>query len=162
MTDQCPFCLMALNKIPTKKIYEDNKIIAILDINPASKGHVLIFPRKHYSSTILMPEEEISSMFIIANKISASMVKSLNVQGINLFLANGEAAGQRVDHVILHVIPRYKGDNIPLTWNPKKSSESELSEIQKLILKNIEKEKPKEEKKREITKISYNEEERIP
>ncbi|MBS3163333.1 HIT family protein [Candidatus Woesearchaeota archaeon] len=164
---QCPFCLMASGKIETKKIYEDPKVIAVLDINPANAGHVLLFPKKHYQYLSNLPEEDISHLFMIMNKIGNKIVSSLKAKGFNVYIASGYAAGQKSDHVMIHIIPRQENDGINFTWNTKKLSDEEFRDVQNLLRmeyvppQQVEvKEKPKEDIK-EILK-RYNLDKRIP
>lgn len=109
---QCIFCQIIAGKIPSKKIYEDNLCLAVMDINPAAKGHLLLLPKRHYSIMPQVPEEEIGHFFIIAKKLSQSLLRGLKVSGTNIFIANGSAAGQRAQHFLLHLIPRKEGDGL--------------------------------------------------
>ena len=133
--EECPFCLISVGKIPVKKIYEDNKVIAILDINPANKGHTLVIPRKHYPSLSLVPPEEIEHIFKVANNISTALLEIS--EGTNLLVSNGVSAGQKVEHILIHVIPRFENDGINFGWNPRKQTEEELSKLQEEIKKRI-------------------------
>jgi len=163
---QCPFCLMASNKISIKKVYEDSKILGVLDINPANAGHALLFPKKHYQYLSNMPDDEIANLFIIANKIGNKIINSFKAKGFNIFLASGYAAGQKSDHVMIHIIPRQEEDKINFNWEGKKLSENEFSDIQRLLylesieVKKINEEKPKEDIKTILKK--YNLDKRIP
>ncbi|MBU0929942.1 MAG: HIT family protein [Nanoarchaeota archaeon] len=164
---QCPFCLMASNKINTKKIYEDSKVLGVLDINPANAGHILLFPKKHYQYLSNMPDEEASHMFLIAKKLGDKIINSFKAKGFNIFLASGFAAGQKADHIIVHIIPRQENDNINFNWEAKKLSEEEFNDVQRLLMmENIEipkdpvREKPKEGIKEILKK--YNLDKRIP
>ena len=109
---QCIFCQLISGKIPSKKIYEDDKVIAILDINPAEKGHLLLMPKEHYAIMPQIPEKEISHLFKVSKLLSQSLLRSLKVAGTSIFIANGLAAGQRAQHFMIHVIPRSEGDNL--------------------------------------------------
>jgi len=109
---QCIFCQIISGKIPSKKIYEDDKVLAILDINPAAKGHILLLPKEHYAIMPQIPEKEIGNMFVIAKRMSKLILKVLKVSGTNIFVANGLAAGQKVQHFMIHIIPRKEGDGI--------------------------------------------------
>ena len=109
---QCIFCQIISGKIPSKKIYEDDRCLAILDINPATKGHVLLLPKEHYAIMPQMPDKELGHMYVIAKKLSQALLKGLKVSGTNLFVANGLPAGQRAQHFILHIIPRKEGDGL--------------------------------------------------
>ncbi|MBT4936025.1 HIT domain-containing protein [Candidatus Woesearchaeota archaeon] len=109
---QCIFCQILAGKVPSKKIYEDEKCIAVLDVNPAAKGHVIVIPKEHYAIMPQIPDTEISHLFLIAQKMSQVILKSLKSAGTSIFVANGLAAGQRAQHFMIHVIPRRDGDKI--------------------------------------------------
>jgi len=158
---QCPFCLIAEKKIPAKKIYEDNNVMAVLDINPVTTGHTIIFPKKHFS--ILPQIPDVGNLFNLANKVASSLFESLGAQGTNILVANGQLAGQNIPHVIVNVIPRYKDDKVNLDLEHKQASEEELNKTLEKI-KQKANFKPKEEvKPQQIKKIkSHNYEERLP
>jgi histidine triad (HIT) family protein len=125
---QCIFCQIIDGKIPSKKVFEDEKVIAVLDINPATAGHVLIMPKEHFSIMPQLNDEILKSIFSAAKKISNAMLKSMQAQGTTIFIANGLAAGQRAQHFMIHVIPRFKEDGFPDI--PKnKTTDKELEEI---------------------------------
>lgn len=109
---QCVFCQIISGKVPSQKIYEDNKVLVILDINPAAKGHLLILPKEHYSIQPQIPDKEQGHLFSIAKKMSHLLLKGLKVSGTSLFAANGLVAGQKAQHFILHVLPRKEGDDV--------------------------------------------------
>ena len=109
---QCIFCQILSGKIPSKKVYEDDICMVILDINPAAKGHCLLLPKNHYSIMPQIPENELSHMFLVSKAMSQILLKSLRVDGTNIFVANGAAAGQRAPHFMIHVIPRKEGDGL--------------------------------------------------
>lgn len=110
MTENCLFCKIISGEIPSNKVYEDNAVFAFLDIYPASEGHTLIAPKKHYSNFTEMSAEDVASLFEAARKITAAVEKTFSAQGSNIGINNGEVAGQEVPHVHVHVIPRKKGD----------------------------------------------------
>lgn len=109
---QCIFCQILTGKIPSKKVYEDDICQAILDVNPAAKGHLLLVPKEHYAIMPQVPDKVIGHLFTISKKLSQVMLKALKVSGTNVFIANGPAAGQRSQHFLLHIIPRVEGDGI--------------------------------------------------
>ncbi len=109
---QCIFCQIVNKKIPSKILYEDDICMAFMDIKPASKGHVILIPKKHSVVVDHLSDKEFRNMFIVAKKISNSMLKGLNCKGTTLFLANGAIAGQKAPHTILHIIPRYDKDGL--------------------------------------------------
>jgi len=142
MKQQCVFCLISSGRVPSKKVYEDEKFIAILDIYPASKGHTILFTKEHIQNISELPDE----IFSVAKMIIKSL-KELS-PNINFFIAEGKLAGQKAEHIVIHLIPRYENDNIPLTWNPSKIEEKELEELHNKIASNIipsKKEEPKPE-----------------
>ncbi len=109
---QCIFCQIIEGKIPSKKVYEDDKIIAILDINPASKGHVIILPKEHYAIMPQVPDDVIGHMFKKSKFLSQALLRALKCGGTSVLIANGQIAGQRSQHFLLHIIPRKEGDGL--------------------------------------------------
>lgn len=109
---QCIFCQIVAGKIPSKKIYEDQYTLAILDINPAAKGHVLILPKEHYAIMPQVPDEPLAYLFAAAKKISQALLRGLKMSGTNIFIANGLAAGQKSQHFMIHLLPRKEGDKL--------------------------------------------------
>lgn len=124
----CPFCMIAAGKIPAIKVYEDNLNMAVMDIRPAAKGHVLIFPKEHKPIMPLMTKEEINSMAIMAKKISNAILIGMKVKGTTIFAANGYAAGQKSPHFLLHIIPRNENDNL-FKVNPERYSPNDLKKL---------------------------------
>ena len=107
---QCIFCQIIAGKVQSKKIYEDDKVIALLDINPANPGHILLLTKEHYSIMPQIPDEEVSYVFMVVKSLSNSMLRGIDAQGTNIIVANGIAAGQRAQHFIVHIIPKKKND----------------------------------------------------
>ena len=129
MSDECIICQIIEGKIPSKKVYEDDDILAILDINGANVGHCFVVPKKHYPILEQVPDFEIGKLFHIANTISSAIFEVMKVQGTNIFVSNGVSAGQTVAHTVIHVIPRNEGDGINLQWPPKQLDEEEMSTV---------------------------------
>ncbi len=134
---QCIFCQIAAKKMESKVVYEDDKSIAVLDINPASVGHVLLLPKEHYSIMPQIPEDEIAHLGIITKKLSLAVLKGLKVQGTMLFVANGLAAGQRAQHFMIHIIPRKEGDKIGLTIPQRQIKEEALRKIHEAVQNKV-------------------------
>lgn len=149
--ENCLICKIVDGKIPSKKIYEDDDCIAILDINGANPGHTFIIPKEHYPILEKVPDQLAGRLFSISNKVSSAIFDTLNIQGTNIFVSNGIAAGQKVAHFMINVIPRNENDNVNLQWPPKQLSEEEMSTVElklKESSKNIghfEKEEPKKQ-----------------
>ncbi len=151
---QCLFCSIIEWSIPHYRIYEDNSFIAILDINPASKGHTIIIPKKH-AQFINEVEPDFSKPI---KKITKKIYDSLKADA-SIMINNGQNAGQKINHISISIIPRYENDSINLELRQTKASEEELKELSHKLM--IPKELPKiEEKIEEIE--DYYEDERIP
>ncbi len=127
--DDCIFCKIANGEIPSNTVYEDENYRAILDLSPAVKGHTLIIPKNHFDDLPDADEETLSSVLKIARKIGIGMTAALKCDGFNVVQNNGEAAGQTVHHLHVHVIPRYlDGDKI-VTWKQLTSDPEEQKKI---------------------------------
>lgn len=112
----CIFCKLANGEIPTNSIYEDEDFKVIMDISPASKGHCVILPKTHAENLFEFPEEYCEKIMLVAKKCSKVLMNVLSCDGINVLQNNGEAAGQTVFHLHVHLIPRYEGDNVRIKW----------------------------------------------
>ena len=156
---QCIFCHIISGKVASKKVYDDKHCIAVLDINPANPGHVLVIPKEHYPIMPLIPDDIIQHLGIVSKAISHVLLKTLKAEGTTIFVANGVAAGQRAQHFMIHVIPRKEGDKIGLEIPETKIAKNILDELQARIRKKAnelfgikEEEIKKEEKKKEKEK----------
>lgn len=130
---KCIFCKIANGEIPSKTLYEDEDFRVILDLAPATKGHALILPKKHYANLYELPQEMGAKVMALAQKMGAKMTEKLGCDGLNLVQNNGEAAGQTVFHFHLHLIPRYKNDCQRIGWKAGEATQEELEEIKVLI-----------------------------
>ncbi len=110
----CIFCKIINKEIPCFKVYEDDFVLAFLDINPVAPGHTLIIPKKHFENIFADEEEYLKRIILVAQKISQKIKKEGIGEGVNLYQANGSTAEQVVPHFHLHVIPRNSGDAIDL------------------------------------------------
>jgi histidine triad (HIT) family protein len=108
----CIFCKIANKEIPAKIIHEDATTICILDINPASEGHILVYPKKHYMIMPHIPDDVLAKVFKNVRLMSHTLLKSLQCKGTTIFVANGVAAGQKAPHVLIHVFPRRENDDL--------------------------------------------------
>ena len=126
--DDCIFCRIANGEIGSNTVYEDEDFRVILDLNPGSKGHMLILPKEHFDDLFELSDEYAQKLMLVAKKVGLAARKALCADGINLVQNNGEAAGQTVKHFHMHVIPRYD-DNAPIvSWTPGSASPEELQE----------------------------------
>ncbi|MBL7054421.1 HIT family protein [Candidatus Woesearchaeota archaeon] len=134
---QCIFCQIVSGKVQSRKVYEDDKTIAVLDINPANPGHILLLPKEHYSIMPQMSEDEISHMFMVTKSLSNVLLRGIGAQGTNIIATNGVAAGQRAQHFMIHIIPRMDKDNLDFTLPQHTISEKELDEVSKKLSKSL-------------------------
>jgi len=134
---QCIFCQIVSEKVQSKKIYEDEHVLAILDINPANPGHILILPKEHYSIMPQIPNEEISHIFNVTKSLSNSSLRALEAQGSNIIVANGVAAGQKAQHFMVHLIPRKENDDLKLEVPQTNIPENELQKTQEILAKSL-------------------------
>ncbi|SFU55400.1 MULTISPECIES: HIT family protein [Butyrivibrio] len=130
----CIFCKIANGEIPSNTIYENEDFRVILDNGPATKGHALVLPKKHYADLFEIPDDVLAKA-VQTGKVVASMLKEkLHCDGVNLVQNNGAAAGQTVMHYHLHVIPRYENDGQHILWKPTSPSAEELVEVKNTII----------------------------
>ena len=124
----CIFCKIAKGESKSWKIYEDKDVIAFLDINPASEGHTLIIPKKHYEDIYEIPEKELKKIISLSKKL-ALHYKKFGINEVNVMHASGKNAQQSVPHFHIHLIPRCKGDGLDLWFKAKNKTESDFQEI---------------------------------
>lgn len=127
--ENCIFCKIAGGEIPAATLYEDEDFRVFLDLGPASKGHALIVPKEHYANLYELSDEIAAKVLILAKKMITKMTDILGCDGYNIVQNNGEAAGQTVNHFHVHLIPRYKDDNVGLGWNMGTLSDEDREEI---------------------------------
>lgn len=109
----------------TNTVFEDDDFRAILDASPATKGHTIIIPKKHYMDLIEIPDELAAKSMVVAKNLAKLFIEKLECEGVNIVQNNGEKAGQTVFHYHVHVIPRYSNDNAHILWEPGQLVEPE-------------------------------------
>ena len=127
--ENCIFCKIANGEIPAATLYEDENFRVILDLGPASKGHALILPKSHAANIYELSDEMAAKAMILAKKMATAMTAALKCDGFNIVQNNGECAGQTVFHFHMHLIPRYEGDQVGITWHPGELSDADKEEI---------------------------------
>lgn len=135
--DDCIFCKIANGEIPSACIYENKEFRVILDVGPATRGHVLILTKEHYDNIFEIDAETAGRLFSLASVVARAMKKTLNCDGMNILQNNGTVAGQTVFHFHLHLIPRYEGDQVKVTWPQGEISDDEKTELVNMIKKEI-------------------------
>jgi len=130
--DDCVFCKIIAGKLPSSTLYENEDIIAFLDIGPVSRGHTLVAPKKHYKTPLETPDDVLANMLKAVKHITPAISNALGAEGFNITFNNGSVAGQVVPHTHLHIIPRYIGDKLHL-WSASPYKEGEQEIIAKKI-----------------------------
>ena len=118
MKNDCVFCAIAAGEIPSFKVYEDDLVLAYLDINPFTKGHVLVIPKAHSANLLETSDETLAAVIARVKKVAAHVKAALPCDGFNILQNNGEAAGQTVKHLHFHIVPRYGNEPIVFESHP--------------------------------------------
>ncbi|MHC4226592.1 MAG: HIT family protein [Planctomycetota bacterium] len=127
--DNCLFCKMVDGQIPVTKVYEDEDVLVFLDIGPISDGHTLVIPKQHFERLDDCPAELLGRVFSSLGKIAGAVATAMNSDGYNLLCNNGRAAGQIVEHLHFHIIPRNIGDGLFGNWPSYKYEEGKMEAI---------------------------------
>ena len=140
---ECVICKLLGGELEVSMVHHDDVCSAFMDINPVNRGHVLVVPNRHIAEVPELTEEESARIFVLAKRINAALRESgIKCEGVNFFLADGEAAGQEVFHVHLHIFPRFSKDGFRLVLPPgygKQPSRKRLDETAALIRKHLKK-----------------------
>ena len=123
----CLFCKIAAGEIPATRVREDERTIAFMDINPATRGHLLVIPREHSADLIDVGAEDLTACALAAQELAGRVKERLGADGVNVLNSCGRDAWQTVFHFHLHVIPRYVGDPLRLPWLPQPGDRDEIA-----------------------------------
>ena len=133
-SENCIFCKIVNKEIPSKIVFENEKIIAFLDIFPILEGHTIVIPKNHSITIEDIPEKELFELFKVVKKISTHIHEKLKIQGYNILQNNFKAAGQEIDHIHVHIIPRIENDDrFKLKIPRNQASQEDLDKILNLI-----------------------------
>jgi histidine triad (HIT) family protein len=127
--EDCLFCGIVAGDIPSQIVDSDDRTIAFMDINPATRGHALVVPRAHSADLLEIEPMDLEACALAAQRLAKRMKEALKPAGINLLNASGTAAWQTVFHFHIHVIPRYPGDPLELPWLPKSGDPEEIAAV---------------------------------
>lgn len=133
----CIFCKIVNQEIPSYKLYEDETLIAILDISQATIGHSLVICKDHYENIMELSEEVASRVLPIVTKLTKSLSKALNTNDFNIINNCGPLSGQTINHFHIHIIPRYPNDNIDFIYPKNELSKEEFINLTNKIKANI-------------------------
>ncbi|MFA6410182.1 MAG: HIT family protein [Candidatus Buchananbacteria bacterium] len=136
MDENCIFCQIISGQIPSTKIYEDDKVLAFLDIAPVNDGHTLVVPKKHYVNLEEVPEADLCEIIKVVKKIGKAFKQGLGVLGYNINENNDPIAGQIIPHLHFHIIPRIENDGLQL-WPQRKYPNGTMQEVADQIKKAL-------------------------
>jgi histidine triad (HIT) family protein len=135
--DGCVFCRVVAGEIPATKVYEDDVVLAFLDIGPISDGHTLVIPKRHCAKVHECDPLVLSALAARLGKIAKAVVEAMDADGYNVLANNGSAAGQVVEHLHFHIIPRKTGDGVLTQWPSYRYAKGRMDEIAARIRGNL-------------------------
>ena len=127
--DGCVFCGVLDGELPAEFVHEDERVVAVMDINPWTRGHLVVFPREHSRNLFDIGDEDLAACALAARGLGRAMRERLGADGVNLLSSAERAAWQTVWHFHLHVIPRYAGDPLELPVKPSPATPEELAAV---------------------------------
>lgn len=130
---ECVFCKIVAGEMPSHKVYEDDKVIAFLDINPVNPGHTLVVSKNHYDNILDTPDDVLEHTIVVIKKITPAILKAVDSESCNIEINNGAVAGQIVMHNHWHVMPRFKDDGHRLLFEGESYEGSEAEKIAEKI-----------------------------
>ena len=129
----CIFCKIIAGQIPAATLIETDRVVCFLDINPVNPGHALVVPRRHFAGLLDLSADEARAAIVVAQRVAAAIVQATGSPAFNILQNNGRCAGQLIDHVHFHVIPRNPSDGFSFGWRQLKYEEGELKALQDAI-----------------------------
>jgi histidine triad (HIT) family protein len=131
--ESCIFCKIVHKQAPSSIIYENETVMAFLDIRPLNMGHTLVIPKAHYVDIFDIPQTLLSQIHKIVKQVSTPIKEATNANGISIIQQNGKAAGQDIFHIHVHVVPRFEGQKLPPFHELKEVERGKLNEMAKKI-----------------------------
>lgn len=135
--DDCVFCKMVAGDIPVVRVYEDEGVLAFLDIGPVSDGHTLVIPKEHFSRVHECRPEVLAQVGSCLGRIAGAVAEAVDADGYNVLCNNGRAAGQVVEHLHFHIVPRRMGDGVFTQWPAYKYEKGQIDGFAAKIRKNL-------------------------
>jgi histidine triad (HIT) family protein len=129
MVESCLFCGIVAGEVPGQIVDSDEHTVAFMDINPATRGHALVVPRRHSADLMEISDEDLERTTLAARRLARRIGEVLEPDGFNLLNSCGSAAWQTVFHFHIHVIPRYQDDPLKLPWEPGPGDEDEIAGV---------------------------------
>jgi len=131
------FCKIVKKQLPASIVYEDQAVIAFLDIRPLTMGHTLVIPKTHYVDILDIPEETLTQVHLVTKKVSIPIKEATRADGISIIQQNGRAAGQDIFHLHIHVVPRFEGQKLPRFGELKEVERAKLDEMAERIKEKL-------------------------
>jgi histidine triad (HIT) family protein len=125
-TAACIFCRILAGEIPSSRVFEDDHVVAFMDIAAVTEGHFLVIPREHVETLYALDPVLAGHLMAVTTRLAKAAKAALECDGMNLYQANEDAGGQEVPHLHMHVIPRYKGDSFGVKYHPTKPPREKL------------------------------------
>lgn len=135
--NDCIFCKIASKEAPAEILYETERVISFLDINPINYGHTLIIPKEHFKEFHEIPDETSKELIVVISKLTKAILESLKPHGYNIFTNNGRFAGQAIMHCHFHIVPRFFNDGFKFRPNLKSYKQNEMKQYAELIREKI-------------------------
>ena len=134
----CIFCKIIQGEIPATKVYEDEKVLAFMDINPLNDGHTLVVPKRHAETIFEIDSQDLIATMKVAQRLAIAIKKALNSDGMIVVQLNNKAAGQMVPHLHIHLIPRWENDGLQIgKWEIKSGDMEKIKDIAEKIKKEV-------------------------
>jgi histidine triad (HIT) family protein len=134
----CIFCKIIDGEIPAVKVLDEEMVLAFMDINPASRGHLLVIPKKHAESIFEISEGDLAAVTAAARRCARAVKEALKAEGLTVLQFNGRASGQVVPHLHVHIIPRWENDGLPISsWEMKPGDMAEIKDIAQKVKEHI-------------------------
>lgn len=138
MSQDCIFCRIVRGEVPSTKVYEDDDVLAFMDIGPVVKGHTLVIPKAHHNPITETPIPVLQKLIAVVQRVARAQIEGLQADGVNVSQANGRTAGQVVPHIHFHVIPRFAADGHHWNWTPRQyDSNGEMGQFADHIRKAL-------------------------
>lgn len=134
----CIFCKIVSGEIPSVKVYEDDRLVAFMDINPLNDGHLLVIPKAHAATVHEISQADFLAVMSAVHKLARAVKAALKPDGINLMQLNGRAANQVVPHLHVHIVPRWSGDGLTICkWEPVAGDMEKIKSVAEKIQRTL-------------------------
>ena len=137
--EECLFCGIANGDVQTFKVYEDNAVIAFLDISPSVPGQAIVIPKEHYQFIFQIPDQVLWSIFKVVKMLEPLIVNVTKAGGISIYIGQGNAAGQHFKHLSVNLVPRYEDDKASFHWERKEADKGDIENASKALMDGMQK-----------------------